>query len=91
MSSIDPLNATTYRQVNDTNNGSFAYLGQDVLIRTEFILAYNLTTQTCYPLLFQFSITASSIDAAYFTNAFVISSGDNLMCMKSKATPILGR
>ena len=80
-----------YRQVNDTNNGTFAYLGQDVLVRTQFVLTYNLTTQSCYPLLFQFGITASSINSAYFTNAFVISSGDNLMCMKSKATPTFGR
>ena len=33
----------------------------------------------------------TSIDSAYFTNAFFISAGDNLMCMKTKATPVLGR
>ncbi|CAF0926773.1 unnamed protein product [Adineta steineri] len=45
--------------------------------------------QTCYLISFQFGITASTINAAYFTTAFVISSGDNLMCMKTKATPFL--
>ena len=77
--------------MNDTNNGSLVYLGQDVLIRTQFILANNLTIQSCYPLLFQFSLTASSMDSAYFTNAFFISAGDNLMCMKSKGTATLSR
>lgn len=62
-----------------------------MLIRTQFVLAYNLTYQLCYPLLFRFSLTASSINSAYFTNAFFISAGDNLMCMKNKATPVLGR
>jgi hypothetical protein len=52
---------------------------------------FNLTSQPCYPLLFKFSFTASSFDAAYFTNAFFISAGDNLMCMKTKATPVLTR
>ncbi|CAF4036975.1 unnamed protein product [Adineta steineri] len=87
--SINPLNSTTYQQTNDTNNGTIAYLGQDVAIRTQFVLAQNLTGQTCYLISFQFGITASTINAAYFTTASVISSGDNLMCMKTKATPFL--
>ncbi|CAF0916171.1 unnamed protein product [Rotaria sp. Silwood1] len=89
ISPINSLSATNYQQLNDTNNSSLVYLGQDVLIRTQFILAYNLSSQTCYPLLFQFSFMPSNIDAAYFTNAFFISSGDNLMCMQAKAIPIL--
>ncbi|CAF3632430.1 unnamed protein product [Rotaria sordida] len=89
ISSINPLNATNYKQLNDTNNNSLVYLGQDVLIRTQFILAYNLSSQSCYPLSFVFSFTSSNIDAAYFTNAFFISAGDNLMCMQAKAIPIL--
>jgi hypothetical protein len=85
------LNATIYKQLNDTTNGSFVYLGQDVLIRIQFVVAYNLSTEACYPLLFLFGITASTADAAYFTNGFTISAGENLMCMRSKATPILSR
>lgn len=85
------MNTTNYQQVNDTNNGTLAYLGQDVLIRTQFVLAYNLSTQSCYPLVFVFGLTASTINAAYFTNAFIVSAGDNLMCMKTKATPSLSR
>ncbi len=91
MLSINPLNASYYQQANDTNPSSSVYLGQDVLVRTQFVLAQNLTTQSCYPLILQFGITASTIDAAYFTTAFVISSGDNLMCIKSKTTPVLSR
>ncbi|UJR30625.1 hypothetical protein I4U23_018150 [Adineta vaga] len=86
---INPLNVSTYQQLNDTNNGSNVFLGQDVSIRTQFILAQNLTTQQCYPITFQFGITAASIDAAYFTTAFIVSAGDNLMCMNSKAMPSL--
>jgi len=85
------LNATSYQQSNDTNNNTNAYLGQDLLIRTQFVLANNLTSEACYSLIFQFSITAATNDAAYFTNGFFISSGDNLMCMKSQALPILSR
>ena len=77
--------------MNDTNNGSFAYLGQDVSIRTQFVLALNLTTQQCYPVAFLFGIAAGSSNAAYFTAAYVVSAGDNLMCMKSKATPSFSR
>jgi hypothetical protein len=84
------MNLTNYRQVNDTNNGSLIYLGQDVSIRTPFSLAYNQTTQGCYSLVFEFGIVAA-MDAAYFTDALVVSSGDNLMCMKSKSVPILTR
>ncbi|CAF2512453.1 unnamed protein product [Rotaria sp. Silwood2] len=89
ISSMNSLNATNYQQLNDTNNSSFVYLGQDILIRTQIVLTNNLSSQSCYPLLFEFGFTPSNIDAAYFTNAFFINSGDNLMCMQTKATPIL--
>lgn len=85
------MNATTYQQINDTTNSTQVYLGQDAQIRTQLVLATNLSNQSCYELLFYFNISAASTDAAYFTNAFVISTGDNLMCMKSKATPVLTR
>ena len=77
--------------MNDTSNGTLAYLGQDVLIRTQLILAANSTNQSCYSLIFYFNISASTTNSAYFTNGFLVSAGDNLMCMKSKATPVLTR
>ena len=84
------MNLTNYQQANDTNNGSLIYRGQVVSIRTPFSIAYNQTTQGCYSLVFEFGIVATT-DAAYFTDALVISSGDNLMCMKSTSLPILTR
>ncbi|CAF2076674.1 unnamed protein product [Rotaria magnacalcarata] len=86
ISLTSSLNTSNYQQLNDTNKSTLVYLGQDVLIRTEFVLGSNQTNQSCYSLLFQFSFTPSNTDAAYFTNAFFISSGDNLMCMKVKPT-----
>ncbi|CAF3743558.1 unnamed protein product [Rotaria socialis] len=84
ISSTSSLNTSNYQQLNDPNNSTRVYLGQDVLFRTELILASNQTNQSCYSLLFQFSFTPSNTDAAYFTNAFLISSGNNLMCVKAK-------
>jgi hypothetical protein len=78
-------------QYNDTNNNTLAFRGQDLLIRVQLVFAPNVTIESCYPLLFQFNIVASSPDAAYFTDAFVINTGENFMCLRSKALPILSR